>query len=119
MAEYSSGLSFARICTYDKERIKHALKGELMCGETKDGFEYTPAPKKECEKYILSAYDEVVLQALTAMRSGRALDRIINNNGIKVNLMDYMRIVAEEEQKETDRYQFEDCDEDDEDDLAD
>ncbi len=30
MSEYGSGLTFGQCCTMDKERIRHALKGELQ-----------------------------------------------------------------------------------------
>ena len=75
MSEYGSGISFSTARMYDKERIKHAFMGELMCGEDENGFIYAPASKEECEKFILSAYDSAVYCAIQAIASTRATER--------------------------------------------
>ena len=77
MAEYGSGISMACAFTMDKERIKHALKGELICGETEDGFEYTPASKEDCEEYIISAFDNAVYWAIEMADSGKAIENAL------------------------------------------
>ena len=76
MAEYGPGLTFGQMCSMDKERIIHAFKGELMCGEDENGFIYEPASKEECLEYILEAYDNAVFQGKAAMDSGRALEKL-------------------------------------------
>ena len=48
MSEYASGFTFGRRCMMDKERIKHALKGELVIGEDENGFIYGKASRVEC-----------------------------------------------------------------------
>lgn len=99
MAKYGCGLSFGRVCMLEKEQIKHALKGELACGETDDGFVYAPAGKEECDRFILSAYDECVYQAKDAMDSGRALERLMKSRGVELDvtytLEEYMRFFME------------------------
>ena len=121
MSEYGSGLTFGQVCNFDKERIKHALRGELMCGEDENGFVYAPASREECERYILRAYDECVYQALQSMDSGRALDRLMKNHGLVMGetykLPEYMVLVEEEHQRFND-YVYE-PDEEEMDDLPD
>ena len=103
MSEYGSGLTFGQACNFDKERIKHALRGELMCDEDENGFVYAPASQEECERYILRAYDECVYQALQSMDSGRALDRLMKNHGLimgeSYTLAEYGNLVEEEHQR--------------------
>ena len=82
MSEYGNGVSMARAFSMDKERIKHALKGELICGETVNGFEYAPASREECEEYIISAFDNAVYWALEMADSGKAVERALGVDSI-------------------------------------
>lgn len=111
MAEYGPGLTFGQCCNLDKERIKHALQGELMVGEDEDGgFVYEKAPKADCDKYILEAYDSCVFQAKAAMDSGRALDRLFEEvTGEKAHEKHFRRYmeIAEEERQEFQDYHYE------------
>lgn len=77
MGEYGPGLTSGQTFMLDKERIKRALMGELVCGENDNGFEYAPAPQEECRKFILQAYDNAVYQCIQAHSSGRAMERLI------------------------------------------
>lgn len=77
MGEYGPGLTSGQAFMLDKERIKHALAGKLICGETEKGFEYAPAPEEECKSYILAAFDNAVFQCQEAHASGRAMERLI------------------------------------------
>lgn len=106
MAEYGSCITFTKSCSYDKERIKHALKGELLCGEDENGFIYASASKEECDKYILQAYDNVVYHAKQAMDSGRALDRLIADENIEIDFHKYIKYMCEEQEKFND-YDYE------------
>ena len=121
MSEYGSGLTFGQVCNCNKERIKHALRGELMCGEGENGFIYAPASREECERYILRAYDECVYQALQSMDSGRAVDQLMKNHGLVLGetyqLPEYMVLVEEEHRRFND-YVYE-PDEEEKDDLTD
>lgn len=76
MSKYGSGLSFKKVCELELEQIEHALTGELACGETESGFTYMKMPEKECKAFILDAYKECAHQALVAMHSGRALEKL-------------------------------------------
>jgi len=91
MSEYGSGMTFKRACELDRERIIHALKGELVCDETDTGFVYADAPKEECDEFILSAFDNVVYHAEQAFHSGRALEKMLKDNDVSYDLKDYMK----------------------------
>lgn len=97
MAKYGNGISFKQACEYEREGIEHALRGELVCDESEEGFVYAKASKEECDKFILSAYDEVVYQAIRAFTSGRALERIAEERGGGISLQEYMEKVDEVE----------------------
>lgn len=107
MSEYASGLTFGKCCNLDKDRIKHALKGELFCGEDENGFLYEKASKEDCERYILQAYDNAVFHAKQAMDSGRVLDRMLRDIvGDKLDMSKYIAYMGEETLKFND-YEFE------------
>lgn len=85
MSEYGSGITFSEARMYDKERIKHAFKGELMCGEDENGFVYAPASKEECERYILQAYDNAVYCAIQAIAGSKSMERLAEENGVPLS----------------------------------
>lgn len=93
MSEYASGLTMGRCATYDKERVRHALRGELMCGEDEHGFVYESAPREECEAYILGVVDNWYFQAKRLADSDRAMERICRRHGWVMDLGEYMREV--------------------------
>lgn len=105
MSEYGAGLTSGQCFNMDKERIKHALKGELVCGENEDGFIYESASQEECEKYILSAFDNAVFHCKQAHDSGRVHERILKEH---TELSDeeifklYIAYMGEESQKYND-----------------
>lgn len=109
MSEYGSGISFAKACAYDKERIKEALKGRLLCGEDENGFIYEEAPREECEKFIISAFDNVVYHARKSMASGRAMEALLKVHHFDVDLKEYIYYMSAEEFKdyENDEYVYE------------
>jgi len=121
MGEYGNGVSFARAEMLDKERIKHALNGELIVGECEEGFMYGHFPKEDCDAYILSAFDNAVYHALQSMQSSRAVDRILEEKGIAIPMVKYMQYVEEIKYNDNisdDRYVFEsEKDEEDDDTL--
>lgn len=102
MGEYGIGLTSGQCFNMDKERIRHALQGELFCEETVEGFEYGPAPKEECDKYILHAFDNAVFQCSEALAGARALEKMFIAKNGSINLQKYMRIVEEEKTKYND-----------------
>ena len=110
MSEYASGLTFGQTRNLDKERIRHALRGELVCGEDENGFIYAEANREDCERFILSAYDDCVYQAKQAMDSGRALERLLKSKGVEIGvtytLAEYMAFL-EKATLESDDYLYE------------
>ncbi len=114
MSEYGSGISFARACAYDKERIKEALKGRQMFDEDENGFKYRKASKEECDGFIVSAYDNVVYHAREAMCSARALEKYMKSKGIEIDLDTYMKFYYEEQMHDSEKgeyhYEGEECD---------
>lgn len=76
MSKYGSGLLFKKVCELELEQIEHALTGELACGETEFGCTYMKMPGEDCKAFILDAYKECAHQALAAMHSGRALEKL-------------------------------------------
>ena len=60
MSEYGCGVSLFQAFNYDKERLLKALDGQLMCGETEEGFEYCDAPAEECRAFIIHVFDNAV-----------------------------------------------------------
>lgn len=118
MSKYGSGLTFGKICMMEKEQIKQALRGKLLCGETEKGFEYAPASQEKCEKFILHAYDNVVYHALQSLDHGRAQERLLKEEGIdllkileKVGMPRYTQYMMEASE-EFDDYRYEGDDED-------
>lgn len=109
MGEYGSGVSFARSCAYDKERIKMALQGKLLLGESENGFEYADAPREECEAFILSAYDNAVYQATEAFASGRAIEKIMKNHNFVMPFTEYIAAMEFERKRdyENSEYKYE------------
>lgn len=85
MSEYGPGVSMKQAFVYDRERIEPALHGELMCGETEEGFLYSKASKKECDQYILEAFDNAVSLADEMRRSANAAcsaaDKLYSKDG--------------------------------------
>ena len=101
MSEYGGGVSLVQAFNYDKERLLKALDGQLMCGETEDGFEYCDAPEEECRAYIISVFDNAVYHALQGYASGRVMEKVMNSNGINPMdnqiFKDYMHFKAEDD----------------------
>ena len=99
MAEYAPGLTFGQCCNLDKERIKHALAGELMVGENENGFVYGKANMIDCAEFILRAFDNVVFQCKQSMDSGRAMETLMRKHGITIDLREYMQELEQERLK--------------------
>ena len=100
-------MTFGKKCMDYKDQIKHALNNEVIDGYDEGGMPiYVKTEKTETNKAIIEIFDEVVYQALQAMTSGRALDRLYHNKvGEAPNLQEYIKIVEEERLKYND-YQY-------------
>lgn len=81
MSEYGPGHTIGMAAEHDKERVRHALVGELVVGEDERGFVYAQAPKVECDRYILRVIDHWVYQCKELAASGRAMERILEEHG--------------------------------------
>lgn len=112
MGKYGPGLTMGQIFNLDKERIKHALMGELLYTEAEDGMTiYRPASKEECREFILRKFDNAVYQCLEQMKFGRVYDRIIEKNGVRYTIQDILISKRLEDEKPCD-YQYEPLEED-------
>lgn len=109
--EYGSGIKLGTAFEHDKERIKHALKGEIMVGENGHGFIYDKCTKEEADAYILSAFDNAVYQALKLNASARVLESMIEEykkEGLKRDTYaDYLASIFDEETRMLNTYKFE------------
>ncbi len=100
MSEYGSGITMAKAFSYDKERIKKALAGQILAGETEDGFIYELATKEECDKYILSAFDNAVYHCREALASGRAMEAYLKSKGINIDIKEFLFFREAENKKD-------------------
>ena len=113
MSEYGS-ISMVQAFNYDKERLLHALDGQLMCGETETGFEYADATEDECRAYIIQVFDNAVYHALQGYGCGRVYEKVMEANGMKINdgqlFKDFMhfKMLDEVEQEDAEHYNY--CD---------
>lgn len=110
--EYGSGVKLGTAFQYDKERIKHALNGEIMIGEDEHGFIYDKCTKEEADAYILSAFDNAVYQALKLNASACVLEKMIEGYKEEGTLKrdtfaDYLASIFDEEKRMLDTYEFE------------
>lgn len=107
MSEYGPGMTIGGAGELDKERVRHALDGELICGESERGFGYAPAPKEECDAYILSVVDKWVYQAKELADSGRAVERVMAAHGWRMPFGEYIAAM-DEASREYNDYLYED-----------
>lgn len=100
------GKTLAKTLMEIKERIRHAMNGELPQGEDENGTIYKSASREECDKYILAAYDQAVYHCLEANKFGKVYDKILEKNGIKPTMKEIVLLKADEDAKKTE-YEFE------------
>jgi len=112
MSEYGPGHTIGTAAELDKERVRHALLGELVIGEDESGFIYAQAPKAECDRYILEVIDNLVYQCKELAASGRAMERIIEEHGgMDVYFNRYVDYHAQESRRFQDYLYEQDIDE--------
>ncbi len=90
MGEYGSGLTLGKMFNMEKERIRHALNGMLAYDEDETGFKYRKASKEECDRFILSRFDNAVYHCLESNSFGHVYDKIIQKHGITITLQDIL-----------------------------
>ena len=100
MSEYGNGITMAKAFSYDKERIKKALTGQILAGESEDGFIYKPADKEDCNTYILSAFDNAVYQCREALAHGRAMEAYLKSKGINIDFKEFLPFIEAEKKKD-------------------
>lgn len=90
MSEYGSGLTIGMEAELDKERIKHALNGELVVDQNEEGFVFAAAPSAdECHKDIIYRFEKYVHLAQEGMAAARAYENILKRRGVKVESMKF------------------------------
>lgn len=89
-------MSMGTAAMLDKERVRHALAGELVCGEDEHGFEYVAAPREKCERFILTVVDKWYYYANELAASGRAMERVMSDHGFEIPFKEYFEAVEEE-----------------------
>ncbi len=105
MGKYGNGISFGQACAYEKEEIKHALKGEILLGWDEEGRHWGSGSKEETDRVILDAYDELFYQAEQLRASGVALEKVYGT--IKPKDFKKYMIAFEEERRKPCAYEYE------------
>lgn len=115
MSEYGSGITMMEGFALDRERIRHAWDGELVCGEDERGFFlYEPADEGDCLAFIIKAFDNAVFQCRQALAGGRALERMLQERipdyPYGASFAEYQKARAAEEERDLKRadYPFDD-----------
>ena len=107
-----NSITFEKTYMLEKERIRHALNGEVVCGEDDNGFIYKPASKEECDRLILNIYDGLVRSFMNSLASERAYLRLIEAIKKKEMTKDeefqlFFRLNEEERRYTTNEYVYE------------
>ena len=90
MSEYGSGLTIGMEAELDKERIKHALKGELVVDQNEEGFVFAAVSNvDDCRKDIIYRFEKYVHKAQEGMAAARAYENILKRRGVKVESMKF------------------------------
>ena len=92
-----------------KEKIKHALNGEMFYAENENGIIYRPASKEECNDYILKAFDMAVYHCLEANAFGRVYDYLLEKHGVRYTIQEILMSKAVEDLRFQD-YKYEEGD---------
>ncbi len=101
--KYGNGTSLVTACTLDKEEIRHALKGEIVCDIEEDRIHYRKGTKEECEEVVLSNYNEAVFQLIEATRANKVFERYLKDRGLVISLPEFIELrgIIESEENET------------------
>jgi CRISPR/Cas system CSM-associated protein Csm5 (group 7 of RAMP superfamily) len=85
MGKYASGLTLKQVCELEVEELKTILSK----------YDISKEDKEEIENMVQEGY----FQAHQLARSGRVLERLLEENNIKADLKRYQELDKEEEQK--------------------
>ena len=109
MGKYGPGVSLAEMAEMEKDSVRQAIRGFLVVGQDGEGeFIYDHATPEECEEYILGVLDHWYYLAKQGADVGRALERVLENHGIKTEEYFFEFIVEyDNAQKEYNNYIYE------------
>jgi len=99
MAKYNCS-AIGRCMMMLKQDIKDALQGKV---------EGKAASKEECDNVILNTFDAAVFHVLDMATGSRAMERIMESHGCKLDaelLQEYM-VTYEEEERKHNNYKYE------------
>lgn len=85
MGKYGSGLTIKELCDLEVKELKEILSK----------YDISKEDKEEIETMIQEGY----YQAHQLAQGGRVLERLLEENNIKVDMKRYLQLDAEEEQK--------------------
>lgn len=109
MGKYGSGITSGQAAMMEKDEIKHALNGEVIIGESEEGFIWGKCINKhELDRIIISAYDALYFQFKQALDSSRAmetvLEKVMEDHGIKFDMNAIMPLYMAAMEKERLQY---------------
>ena len=85
MGKYGNGFTTSDICKFEIKEIQDILEKYDI--------------SEEDEARILSAIKEAYFKVSQANRSARVMERMLNDAGVKVELLEYLKYSKEEEEK--------------------
>lgn len=85
MGKYGSGLTIKEVCDLEVKELKEILSK----------YDISKEDKEEIENMVKEGY----FQAHQLAKGGRVLERLLEENNIKVDMKRYLQLDAEEEQK--------------------
>ena len=91
-----SAMTTGQAAMQDKEFARHALIGELVCGEEDGHYVYREASREECKRFILGLVDKWYYHVDQLAASMRAVERVMEEHGFKLPYGEYFAAMEEE-----------------------
>lgn len=95
------------ILALEQERLKKALSGEILAGETSTGYFYRKGTKEECKQEILTIHDSIVKRLKEALMASSAYEKCFyhaDSNG-KISFKEFCKVLDAE--RRADAYSYE------------
>lgn len=105
MKDIQSG-SIDTILALEQERLKKALNGEILAGETATGYFYRKGTKEECKQEILNLHDSIVKRLKEALMASSAYEKCFyhaDSNG-KISFKEFCKVLDTERKADTYSY---------------